>query len=869
MSKFLPSKKIISFVILVGLMAVNYIAQTYTSGYSGAYTHAPNEGDCTSCHSGTALQTSGSNWNTMLLDNGFSNSEYIPDTTYVMTLSYKESGKSKFGFELTALDSATNKPAIGTFTITSSSTTQKTTYTVGANTRTCVYHTSGGTSGSNGAISWSFKWTAPSTNIGTIFFYAVVNSTNNNNSDNGDVIYAKKFAFRPSSLLPTAKISATPNPVCVGDTLYAKGTGNNSPTSWKWSFATAANMKPSSSTTQDQNFVFSASGTYKMYLQTTNSKGKSKLDSFNVSVSAAPTISITGNSTICSGSSSVLSATYAAGTSLKWSTGDTTDKINVTQPGSYTCTATNAAGCKKTSNTITISVVQKPSISLSTNTQSALCSSDTFKLTVSPTGLTNYYILVNGNSINIGTNNIYNLPYSGTNNLKIEALADSNGCMSDTSNNISLTYNTKLAAPNVTCDTNTGSSITYKWQGVANALGYQVSEDSGATWITASSGSTGLTHTVNGLANNIYMKLWVRATDNAPCNIGDAGSAVCHTGSCTPIGYNTNNYKTSLCSGDSSVLDINFTGAGKYSISLDGATASSQTNYIFKPTKNTSYTIDMIDSAQLACPKTTFKVDITILPALSNISLQSDNANNSWCTGEASKFTSPAVSGYTYEFFVNGISMQKGTQNVYTTSTLTNGDKVKVLATNSGGCSGTSSDITATIIPGPVAKAFKYTDISKGVTYTFNDTLAANATYAHTWDFGDGQTGSGTTVNHTYAQNGTYTVWMIIKNGTCIDSISSQLAVQNTGIYSFETDGQLNIWPNPFTNEINIGWTSDSKPVLMELNNVQGSKILSVSQLDIYNISSTSLATESLPSGIYWLKVLMQNGQTVKRIIKL
>ncbi len=868
MLKSLPSKKIISCVILFSLMAVNYMAQTYTSGWGGAYTNAPSEGTCLSCHTGSNLQTSGSNWNNLLLDNGFSNGEYIPDTTYVMSLSYKESGKSKFGFELTALDSATSKPIAGTFTITSSSTTQKNTYTVGANTRTCVYHTSGGTSGSNGAISWSFKWKAPSTNIGTIFFYVVVNSTNNNNSDNGDVIYAKKFAFRPSSLLPTAKISATPNPVCIGDTLFAQGTGKNSPTSWKWSFSTTQNMKPTSSSTQDQNFVFSAAGTYKMYLQTTNTKGKSKLDSLSITVSNPPTISIkAASTTICQGDSVTLSATYS-GIKILWNTGDTTDKIKVAQAGNYSCVTTNAAGCKNTSNTVSITVVKKPILSLSANTQSALCSNDTFKLTVSPSGLTNYYMIVNGNSVNNGSNNIYNLSYNGSTNLKLAALADSNGCMSDTSNNLSLNFNTKLPAPSVMCDTNTGSSISYKWQSVNGATGYQVSEDSGATWKAPSIGATGLTHIVTNLANNIYMKFWVRATDNAPCNVGDAGSVVCHTGSCTPIGYNTNSYKTSICPGDSSVLDISFTNAGKYAISLDGGTATAKTKYIFKPTQNTSYTIDLFDSAQSLCPKTSFKVDITILPAVTSVTIKSDNNSNSWCVGDNAKFTSPAVTGYTYEFFVNGTSVQKGAQNVYNTSALNNGDKVKVIASNTGGCWASSSDIGVTMVPKPVMKPFEHYDVSMGNSYHFKDTVPGNATYIHNWNFGDGQTGTGVTANHLYAQNGSYTVWMTVSNGNCIDSISQQITV-SIGLANIGFDANMRIWPNPFTNELNISWNSDSKPLQMELISMQGSKILSVSQSDICNNSSSTLATESLPSSIYWLKVVMQNGQTVKRIIKL
>jgi PKD repeat protein len=200
---------------------------------------------------------------------------------------------------------------------------------------------------------------------------------------------------------------------------------------------------------------------------------------------------------------------------------------------------------------------------------------------------------------------------------------------------------------------------------------------------------------------------------------------------------------------------------------------------------------------------------------------------------------------------------------------LQNGDKVKVVATNAAGCSGSSSEITTTITPGPVATAFKITTSPSGITFNFNDTSSNNATYTHSWNFGDGKTGSGNVVNHTYTQNGTYTVWMVIKNGNCIDSISAQVTAKNTGIEEASIQSQVAVWPNPFTQVINVSWSNESKPVSLELNDVQGARIVTLAKADIYNLSSTTLATENLPSGIYWVKVVMENGQVVKRIIKL
>lgn len=55
------------------------------------------------------------------------------------------------------------------------------------------------------------------------------------------------------------------------------------------------------------------------------------------------------NSTLCDGETVALNASYLGG-NIKWSTGETTDKIIVKQSGNYSATVTTAAGCTATQN---------------------------------------------------------------------------------------------------------------------------------------------------------------------------------------------------------------------------------------------------------------------------------------------------------------------------------------------------------------------------------------------------------------------------------------------------------------------------------------------------------------------------------------
>ena len=63
----------------------------------------------------------------------------------------------------------------------------------------------------------------------------------------------------------------------------------------------------------------------------------------------------------------------------------------------------------------------------------------------------------------------------------------------------------------------TPTSITFTWAAVAGATRYEVSTNGGTTWSTPSSGNTGLTHTISGLAPNTSVTLTVRATGNLGC----------------------------------------------------------------------------------------------------------------------------------------------------------------------------------------------------------------------------------------------------------------------------------------------------------------------------------------------------------------
>ena len=79
--------------------------------------------------------------------------------------------------------------------------------------------------------------------------------------------------------------------------------------------------------------------------------------------------------------------------------------------------------------------------------------------------------------------------------------------------------------------------------------------------------------------------------------------------------------------------------------------------------------------------------------------LSSSDADNTICVGEAVTFT--ATGGATYDFKINGTSVQSGASDTYATSSLADGDVVTVLVTNIDGCTDESTGITTSVNPLP------------------------------------------------------------------------------------------------------------------------------------------------------------------------
>lgn len=157
----------------------------FSSGAPTGRTGAPGEGNCTSCHSGSAQSGAGTDLFTLTNDSG-PISSYFPDSTYTATLTMGNAA-AKNGFELVALSSANAQAGLPIMISGNGAKMLN-----GSAGKKYITHNS--TQG-NVLSSWTFLWKAPSTNVGAITFYVATNQTNSDNGSSGDIIRLSQFTF--------------------------------------------------------------------------------------------------------------------------------------------------------------------------------------------------------------------------------------------------------------------------------------------------------------------------------------------------------------------------------------------------------------------------------------------------------------------------------------------------------------------------------------------------------------------------------------------------------------------------------------------------------------------------------------------------
>jgi hypothetical protein len=187
-------------VMILGLAASAYASRM---GPSAGYTNAPRDiGNCTVCHDTFENPNVGPGRLTITAPE-----DYQPGQSYTIRVTIQQN-VPRFGFQLTAIDNQGNRA--GTLEPLDSET--KVHPDTGFGGRQYIEHTEAGTSILElGRRIWQFKWTAPSTDAGTVSFFAAGNAANDNGNNQGDFIYTTSVLSESPTTAINLDLASSPD----------------------------------------------------------------------------------------------------------------------------------------------------------------------------------------------------------------------------------------------------------------------------------------------------------------------------------------------------------------------------------------------------------------------------------------------------------------------------------------------------------------------------------------------------------------------------------------------------------------------------------------------------------------------------------
>ena len=450
-----------------------------------------------------------------------------------------------------------------------------------------------------------------------------------------------------------------------------------------------------------------------------------------VTVNALPVISGGSAVSICSGTSTTLTATggasytWAPAATLSASTGTSVTATPATTT-TYTVTGTDINGCHNT-GTVAVTVNTPPTIDGGAN--QTICAGSAATLTASG-GVT--YTWSPSSSLSASTGTTVSATPSATTLYTVTG-TDIHSCTN--TDTVRVTVNAALivsASPISLCNGTSGSltasgASTYTW--------------SPSTGLSA---STGVSVTANPTATTTYTL------------IGTSGT--CHDTSTVIVTVNalptiTGGAAVSICSGTSTTL----TGTGGVSYTWAPAatlSASTGTSVTATPTATTTYTVTGTDIN--GCHNTgTVAVTVNTPPVINA------GPDQVICVGSSTTLSATGGSTYTWSP-ATGLSASTGASVTATPAATTS---YTVTGTDIHGCIGTDT-VTVTVNAALVVSASPITTCSGTA-----GTLTATGATTYTWSPATGLSATtGTTVSADPAATTTYT--LIGSSGTCHDTTS-------------------------------------------------------------------------------------------------
>ncbi len=598
--------------------------------------------------------------------------------------------------------------------------------------------------------------------------------------------------------LPVASFSTMP--VCLGSPstfLNTSGISTGSITSYTWDFGNTA-----TSTQTNPAHTYASAGTYTVRLIAVSSFGCSDTVINSTQINSLPLAMAGSDQTICSGSTANLTA--SGGVSYTWMPGSLNSAnitVNPVTGTNYTVSVTDVNGCSA-NDVVRVNVNSLPSVSAGPDR--VLCTGSSVTLNAAG-GATYTWTpgLSTGSSITV--NPTVNTTYTVTG-------TDLNGCTNSDLVTVSVNPLPLVnAGPDRTICMGSTTSLsasganTYLWNpGGSTSSGILVGPAASTNYIVTGTD-------VSGCINRDTVRVNVN-----PLPVVNLSPAFICPGFSTTLDAGNPGSTFFWSTGETSQT-ISVNDSGTYTVEVTGANGCPVTASTVVTLGNTINSVPVISSVCSGMNATlnagnpgssylwsTGSTDSSISVATAgNYSVTITDPNG--CTGTVlhtvnlnplpvASFSATPVCEGDIVLFTNTSSVSSGTIQAYSwdmgdgfTSFQTQPShnysnagtyNVSLVVVSDYGC---NDSITGTVevYPLPVA-SFSSSTVCEGQGTALNDatTIASGSINSWNWSFGDGTSGSGASISHTYAQHGSYSTTLIVSSDhSCRDTVQQNVTV--------------------------------------------------------------------------------------------
>ncbi|WP_152541826.1 T9SS type B sorting domain-containing protein [Saccharicrinis fermentans] len=575
-------------------------------------------------------------------------------------------------------------------------------------------------SGGSGSYS-SYSWTGPNsytagsqnaiitgaTSLQAGDYFVTVTDDNGCSSD------ATAFTTVAVNERPTVSLAYN-SPVCLNTTLVLTATasgGTNNYVNYIWTKDGSVIVGENSSTLTIDPAAVSDAGSYGVTVED-DAGCSSDETTLAVSISALPVVTASNDGPVCVGEDVTLSASVSGTVSYNWSGPNSfsnvskdpvINSVTLSDAGTFTVEVTDGNGCVGSASTDVIVNDLSSAISVSAPSPglTTICARDTVSFNASGSDGSGSYTydfhLVRGASDSSEQNNSTNVFTTSSlqDGDKVYVVVNDviNGC-THTSGAIEMTVISN-PIPTLSITSSGGSTICS-----GETVDFLATPGTFSRYVFMRNGTDTLQ---DGTSNLLSINT---------LNDGDEITVVAYAGSCfgtstaTKIQVNplpTSDLvadKTTVCQNEVVTFTATAGGTGpfQYQFYIDGVAQGVQGTNTFTHSASSDFSVEAEVFDGNNCSVLSAPVDINISIPVAGLIAD----KTSICAGEEVTFT--ATGGVSYEFFVDGVSVQGPDVNdVYILSTIldNDNDNVTVTVTNATGCTASHAGIKLTVNPIP------------------------------------------------------------------------------------------------------------------------------------------------------------------------